>query len=51
MVYGDIIGLTMTENQGSAKDVLRNACKDVLAEVSERWTVTNSFFSFLGSNV
>jgi len=51
MVYGDIIGLSMTENQGSAKDVLRSACKAVLTEVSERWTVTNSFFSFLGSGI
>jgi len=51
MVYGNIIGLSMTENPGSAKDVLRNACQAILSEVSERWAVTNSIFSFLGSNV
>jgi len=51
MVYGNIIGLSMTENPTSAKEVLKNACQLVLGEVSERWTVTNTLFSFLGSNV
>jgi len=44
MVYGNIIGLSMTENPGSAKDVLRNACQLILSEVSERWAVTNTLF-------
>jgi len=45
MCYGDII-----DNPGSSKNILKSACQAVLSETSERWVVTNSFFSFLGSN-
>jgi len=45
MCYGEII-----DNPGSAKNILKSACQTVLTDVSERWGVTNSFFSFLGSN-
>jgi len=43
MFYGDIIDT-------SAKDVLKSACVAVLAEVNDRWGVTNTLFSFIGSN-
>jgi hypothetical protein len=43
MYYGDIIDT-------SAKDILKSACISVMTEVSERWSVTNSLFSFIGSN-
>jgi len=43
MCYGDII-------ESSAKHVLKDACETVLKDVQERWSVTNSFFSFVGSN-
>lgn len=51
MVYGTVIGASITETPTSAKEVLDTACKLVLNEVSERWSVTNTFFSFIGSNV
>jgi len=45
MVYGDTL-----DSPNAAQEAIKNAFQVVINEVSERWGITNSFLSFVGSN-